>query len=245
MLKIISLNIEGTRHHDRVMSFIERHSPDCICLSEAPLSMTDTLFRNGYFVTFAPMSYDNPVAPDETLGILFASKLVATTTTHYYTSKYQTPRKNDKHDSHSKSYPLISSTIDVAGTIYSIVTIHLYYTSNGEADAEQTKSVASLLEYLRHLPPHILCGDFNMPRGYNSNYDGFTKTYTDTIPLIYTSSLDRTLHRAGARTDLNAPIFDIYMVDYIFSLSPYIVTDVRLEFGVSDHAAVIANISKQ
>jgi len=237
--------MEGMRHIDRVMDLIATNSPDCICLTEAPLSMTDILFRNGYFVTFAPMSYDNPVAPDETLGILFASKLLATTTTHYYTSEYKTPRKNDKHDAHSKSYPLICATLEVANVVYTLVSVHLYDTWNGEADAEQTKSVTSLLKYLNLLPPHILCGDFNMPRGYNSNYAEFTKTYTDTIPQSYITSLDRTLHRAGNRTDLNAPIFDIYMVDYIFSQPPYSVSDVRLEFGVSDHAAVLAQISKQ
>ncbi len=83
-----------------------------------------------------------------------------------------------------------------------------------------------------------------MPRGYNTNYTQFCAHYTDEIPNTYTSSLDRTLHRLGSRSDLNAPIFDIYMVDYIFSQPPYRVTDVSLMFGVSDHAAVQAQISK-
>jgi hypothetical protein len=33
------------------------------------------------------------------------------------------------------------------------------------------------------------------------------------------------------------------MVDYVFSQPPYQVSDVALHFGVSDHAAVMANVS--
>lgn len=245
MLKLLSLNIEGVRHTKRILDLILIEAPDFISLIEAPLSILDTLFRHGYFATFAPMSYDNPVAPDETLGIIFASRLLPTTTTHYYTSKYKTPKEHNKHDPHSKSYPLISASLQIAGETYTIVTVHVYDTWDGKANEEQTASVSSLLTYLATLEPHILCGDFNMPRGYNSNYLEFVKSYTDTIPRSYQSSLDRTLHRAGNRTDLNAPIFDIYMVDYIFSQPPYIVRDVKLEFGFSDHAAIVATILKQ
>ncbi len=189
------------------------------------------------------MCTNNPVAPDDVIGILTATKSPHTATTHYYDSHFGSIRPHDKHDAYSKSYPVITTTFSPDGATYTIAAIHLFDTWNGEASPAQDASVTALLTYLATLPPHILCGDCNMPRGYNTNYERFITRYTDEIPHTYTSSLDRTLHRAGTRTDLNAPIFDIYMVDYLFSESPYRVSDVRLEFGVSDHAAVIASIT--
>jgi endonuclease/exonuclease/phosphatase family metal-dependent hydrolase len=246
MLQLVSLNMEGVRHYDTIIPFLEQRQPDVICLQEMPAAFVHELFSRGYFVHFAGMSYENPVAPKDATGLGLATKLPTTATTHYYTSKSLTPLPHDKHDAHSKSYPVISTTIPIDGTTESItvVTTHLYDTWNGTETTEQTKSVSELQTYLATVPPHILCGDFNMPRGYNTNYEQFCQNYRDEIPRHYTSSLDRTIHRAGNRTDLNTPIFDIYMVDYIFSQPPYIVDNVQLHFGISDHAAVTAEITK-
>ena len=67
--------------------------------------------------------------------------------------------------------------------------------------------------------------------------------YTDTIPANYTSSLDKTLHRKGDDPS-RAHLFTDFMVDYLFTKPDYQASDVRLEFGISDHAAVVATISK-
>ncbi len=244
MQKLLSLNTEGNRHTEPIFALIDSASPDIISLYEAPTSYIHLLATRGYFTTFAPMCTDNPVAPEDTIGILVATKVPHTSTTHYYTSRAQKMLPHDKHDSHSKSYPCITTTVGTGDTAMTIASVHLYDTYNGQESAEQDESVTALLAYLATLPPHVLCGDFNMPRGYNTNYERFTAHYRDEIPATYQSSLDRDLHRAGQRTDLNAPIFDIYMVDYVFSQSPYQVSDISLHFGVSDHAAVLATINK-
>ena len=243
MQKLLSLNTEGNRHTDRILALIDVESPDIISLYEAPTEYLHLLSTRGYFTTFAPMCTDNPVAPNDTIGILVATKLPHTSTTHYYTSKYGEIHPHDKHDAHSKSYPCITTTVTVDGVPITIASVHLYDTWNGHESDEQTTSVEALLAYLETKPPHVLCGDFNMPRGYNTNYERFTEHYRDEIPAHYTSSLDKALRRAGARTDLNAPIFDIYMVAYVFSQAPYQVSAVELHFGVSDHAAVTATIA--
>lgn len=245
MINLLSLNVEGSRHKDLVLSFIDKESPDVISLYEAPTSLINQLTQRGYFTTFAPMCTHNPVAPNDTIGILMATKLPHTTTTHYYKSQNNRITPHDKHDAHSKSYPCVTASIVKDNQTYTITSTHLYDTWNGHETKEQTDCVTKLLGHLATLPPHILCGDFNMPRGYNTNYDRFTQIYTDEIPTIYQSSLDQSLHRAGKRTDLNAPIFDIYMVDYVFSMPEYEITNVTLEFGVSDHAAVLAQINKR
>ncbi len=244
MITIVSLNIEGTRHYERVLPFIERIPPDVLCLMEAPSSVLPLLTSRGYFTVFAPMCTDNPVATGDVLGLVLATKVPHTATTTFYTSYHGRIVPHDKHNAQSKSYPLITATITHEETTYTIATVHLYDTYNGHESPEQTASVDSLLSELAKLPPHILCGDFNMPRGYNTNYERFCALYHDAIPAEYTSSLDRSLHRAGTRTDLNAPIFDIYMVDYLFTQPPYHATAVGLEFGISDHAAVVATVTQ-
>lgn len=244
MISIVSINMEGDRHLDMVFGFIGTNRPHCLALQEAPASVVDKLVRLGYFVSFAPMTYETSVAPGDTLGILLATITPATFTTHYYSAKYGTPTAFNPHDQHTKAYPIVHATLTVDSQRVIIGTTHLYDTFDGLANSDQTACVDALLAYTETLPPHYLIGDFNMPREHNTNYERFLAAgYTDHIPKTYTSSLDRTLHRKGNATDLNAPIFDIYMVDYLFGMAPYRVTDVTLTFGVSDHAALSATIT--
>ena len=61
------------------------------------------------------------------------------------------------------------------------------------------------------------------------------KKYKDNIPPHYVTSLDRKLHRAG-HLEL--------MVDGLFSTSEYLLDHVELRSGVSDHCAIIAELSR-
>jgi hypothetical protein len=63
------------------------------------------------------------------------------------------------------------------------------------------------------------------------------------VPAHYRSSLDNNLHRLAEKPEL-AHLFTDYMVDYLLVQPPYHAHDVRLEFGVSDHAAIIATLSR-
>jgi len=193
------------------------------------------------------MVHDTGASIGETLGVCIAAKNPAQTESTYYDGATQGILAFDTaNKSATSSYPLVYATITHKdGDEYQIAAVHMMVTHHGIEDALQTASVNKLIKLLEPKPAHILCGDFNIPRGYNSNYHLFTQTYTDCVPESFASSLDQNLHRDGARTDLNAPIFDVYMVDYIFSQPPYIVSHVRLQFGVSDHAAIIATISKR
>ena len=83
----------------------------------------------------------------------------------------------------------------------------------------------------------------NIPRHHNFLYEKFLEQYKDNIPAEYKSSLDKSMHLFGNDSEKNV-LFTDYMVDYIFSQAPYRVQNVRLEFGISDHAAVIADVFK-
>ena len=98
-----------------------------------------------------------------------------------------------------------------------------------------------MLPIIDLLDPHVFCGDFNIPRGHNVLYETLTTRYTDSVPATYASSLDKNIHRKG--DDISrAHLFTSFMVDYVFTQKPYQAENVRLEFGISDHAAVVADV---
>ncbi len=247
-MKLITVNMEGVLHIERIIALIKREQPDCICLQEMPTVFIYNLILLGYYPTFSPMFRDaHRTSTNEALGICIATRTPHDATIHNYGgTQTGIPIYERRPDDSAKSFQLITATFsDDTNNTYTIATTHLMVTATGVSSEPQQAAVDRLLEYLSSYPPHIFCGDFNMPRGYNTNYERFLEQYGDAVPTHYASSLDRNLHRSGHSMELGAPIFDIYMVDYIFTQPPYVASDVRLEFGVSDHAAVIATIAVQ
>ncbi len=238
--------MEGPRHLERVTNFITKSRPDCLALQEMPESYGPTLTSLGYHYTFAAMSIEEKDGVPYVAGIAIATRTPHTArTVIYFGNRGELKNYERNKQPETVTYPYISALVhDGTGVAYQVVTTHLIVTPDGREDDEQNEACVALLAALASEPPHAICGDFNMPRGYNTNYERFTKHYTDTVPTSYTSSLDREFHRCGNRTDLNAPIFDIYMVDYLFTQDSYRAENVRLEFGISDHAALLADLSK-
>ena len=245
MIKLVSVNMEGMRHTDRILGLLEREQPECVALQEAPESFAITLTKLGYHTAFAKMQSRKGEVLETDEGIMIASKYPFIHHTEYYhhMATNEVPYLYEGWIMDS-SFPYLFATITLPNQkTISIATTHAPVTNDGHSDNNQTTAIMRLLDIIGNEIPHVLCGDFNMPRGVNTLYQNLMAHYTDTIPPEYTSSLDRNLHRSGKSTTLNAPIFDIYMVDYIFTKAPYHADTVRLEFGVSDHAAVIGNIS--
>ncbi len=241
-MKLISLNVEGITHLDKVLPFLETERADVLCLQEAPEQLAVPLSKLGYQTTFAPMDIRQSGQEAFTEGILLASRLPSSARSEYY---------------HRPTEAIVPIDVtNVPGTVaraviiasvgdYTIATTHFTWSPRGEiASPEQQANMAALLETLAPLPPHILCGDFNIPRQHNPLYTNLTEHYTDTIPAQYKSSLDASLHRHGKNPELKF-LFDSFMVDYLFTKGPYSAKNVTLRFGISDHAAVIAHLTKQ
>lgn len=246
MLKLISVNIEGEKHYPLVLSLIKNENPDIICLQECPESFQNNLLALGYKSDFLAMMHEIQNDVEYTEGVIFASKLpFASVHKYYYQPDYDLPAQPTPTPHELKHHGYIFGTLEHQGNLYHIATTHVMVTPNGLPTEHQTQGVKKLQSLLSTEKTHVLCGDFNIPRGFNSLYDELTKTYIDTIPTDYKSSLDANIHRLGKlKQNLNAPIFDSYMVDYLFAQPEYMVSDVRLQFGVSDHAAVVATITK-
>lgn len=242
---MISVNMEGEKHFPRTLNLITQENPDVICIQECTEEFLSKLQKIGYQTTFCAMrrQIQNDVAYIE--GNAVATKMPHTAVIKYYYQPDRTlptvvPTPNDlKHHN-----VIIIQVADATGDVYIIATTHGIYTHNGLPDEHQTQGVKKLLSLLASEKSHVLCGDFNIPRGINVLYDELTKHYVDMVPPGYQSSLDRTYHVHGNNPNLTEPIFDSYMVDYLFSKPEYTITDVRLQFGVSDHAAIVATIAK-
>lgn len=244
MLKLISVNIETNKHYATVVPFLEKEQADVVCLQEAPETFSATLQGLGYHTAFEPMCLKDISEGVVAMGILIASKTpFRSYSVYYHEPVKETVLYNSEHTEDFLRIPYLVAEVQYENDTYNILTTHLIDTKAGKEDEVQIRIFENLLKQLVQEVDHVICGDFNMPRGYNALYPLMTQTYQDTIPPQYKSSLDRNLHRLG-NVDIPEKIFDEYMVDYIFTKGSYIAEDVRLEFGISDHAAVIGYIKK-
>lgn len=246
-MKVISLNMEGKKHYDTVSDFLATEKADVVCLQEAPEEFRANLKDQGYQSTFELM-FLRPQTDDEPYreGLIMATKQPFFSWNVYYNkpnSMLQTFDSNDKHNTSWQS--VLYNEVMFEDSIYLIGTTHFTWTPKGETPNEdQLEDIKTLLDIAKEQPPHMLCGDFNIPRHINHLYDDLIKMYEDEIPVTYQSSLDKNLHRKGDDPS-KEKMFTDFMVDYFFTTKPpYDMADVRMEFGVSDHAAIVGTLLK-
>lgn len=242
-MKLISLNIERNRHYQTVIPFLEEENADIVCLQEVPEEFTTQMETLGYSVYFSASHQYNDGFDLITEGLMIASKtpLQHTQKVYYHRTPVPIPLY-DKND-YGNTCPHFILMANIDGL--NLATTHFPVTEDkGVVSIYQKHAITELKKQVGALPPHILCGDFNIPRGHNPLYADLLELYTDTIPATYGSSLDRDLHRVGGDPEKEY-IFNDFMVDYIFTQPPYTAKNVRLVFGISDHAAVIGTIAKK
>lgn len=243
-MKLISLNIEGNKHLERVLPFLKKEDADVISLQEIFESDLHLFEALGYKGTFLPMTILEISGAHYKMGVAIFSRVAQENIDTFYYSNEQkvVPVFNRDDRENTIMHGVILSECVVDGQKFRIGTTHFTWTPIGERPSEhQASDLDSFLEKIQHYPPHVMCGDFNIPRNISRLYSKLIQNYTDSVPAEYLSSLDMNLHHLGATPDA-LHLFETFMVDYVFSQPPYVTTHVRLEFGVSDHAAVIATI---
>ncbi len=248
-MKLISINIEGDKHFDSVLPFLKGENPDVLCLQEVFETDLDNFKALGYTCSFLPQTKKLIDNVDSNHGCALCTHGEMQNVQSFYYQNGGNPLPEFNNEERLRSINEIKRGVLCAdtlcnGSLFKIATTHFTWTPKGESPSdEQIRSVKVFLEKVKGMEPHIMCGDFNIPRTENFLYGELVKHYTDTVPLTYTSSLDATLHRAGPNPE-KKHLFDSFMVDYVFTQPPYTAHDVRLGFGVSDHAAVVATIEK-
>lgn len=232
----MTLNIEGDKHFDRFIPVITERKPDIVCLQEVFAVDLPTIAERLHFsedqYTFMPMTsvddenkYNIPTKGE--WGIAILTRLDHTSFQKmYYKGRgtippFTTPNSVDRgmlfaifHSKDGESIPL--------------GTTHFTWTGKGESSPEQQRDYFALSQITQALPPHILCGDFNSPRG-GETFALFEKLYRDGLPADVSTTIDGSLHYAG---DLQL------VVDTVFYQDPLVVEQVEVIGGVSDHKAV-------
>jgi len=241
MIKFASINIAGDMHRPQVASFLKEFSPDVVCFEELTGPGLDffeqELGMKGYFLPMgvfntSPFDISSPVAP---FGVgLFSKFTISNIKMDYYVGGEGDFPAIVRGDENTVWRCLLQATVTKGEEKYNIAVTHFTRTPDGSASDRQRRNMKNLLALLAKTPELILCGDFNAPRG-GEIFKMLADKYKDNIPPEYDSSLDTELHSIGKIKKL--------MVDGLFTTSAYVVSDVKLSEGVSDHKAVTAIIS--
>ncbi|MDR3571692.1 MAG: endonuclease/exonuclease/phosphatase family protein [Candidatus Pacebacteria bacterium] len=239
MIKLVSLNIERSKHLDRVVPFLEAQQADVVCLQELMEYDIETIERvaGKCFYTGTARYPEETQTKAGVLGQGIFSRLenIQSAAVFYHGSGLP-DRLLDFTDARSKheseSHALTYLDFKKEALLFRVATTHFTWTADGNPDEFQRADLRALLDVLSGLGEFTLCGDFNAPRG-GEIFSELASRYADTIPAQYTTSIDKELHRAG---DLQL------MVDGLFTTAGYRASHVHLHSGVSDHLAIVATL---
>ncbi len=242
-IKLVSLNIEGNKHlEERVLPFLIAEKPEVVTLQEVFLSdvpkIEETLAMNGIFIPMADVNYENEHLPARGLwGVLHLTSLnvLESSYQYYYGVEEVIPEFFAKQDPNSMNRVLVWQVVEKEGLLYRFATTHFTWSNDGQTIDLQRQTYQSLSQVLDTFPDLVLTGDFNAPRG-KEIFTNLATKYTDNIPTGVTTTIDNNLHKAKANIQ--------FVVDGCFTSKEYQAFGVRVVDGVSDHMAVVAEISR-
>lgn len=243
-LKLVSVNVERDRHWDTVLPFLSTESPDVVCMQELFLSDVPKV---GYpFHHFVPNSQwvDSTHTKPETVGVcVFSRKPFSDIQSPYYWGDPSAlPIFDDSSPETIRATWLRGIALVTIDTQFTIATTHGTWTPHGEAEAYQLEDIERLKHILADAGEHVLCGDFNIPRGKDPIANLLSQGYTDHIPPEYVGSMDMEFHRTRGTPEAGHVATN--MVDYLLTTPAYGAEGVRFESGVSDHKAIVATITR-
>lgn len=239
--KIVSVNIEGAKHLDRVVPFLERERPDIVCLQEVfepdVQSFAKLLDMEYAFAPNVLMGRMEPTEPPFVpfgIGMLSRFPLENIQRQYYHGEEATAVKTVFNENVEVYTHPLLSVEGEKEGERYTFATTHFTWTPDGKPNDTQRKHLQALFKILERFDDIVLCGDFNAPRG-GEIFGEIAKRYKDNIPPHYQTSIDGKLHRLGPLQR---------MVDGLFTTPQYEVSNVRLQDGVSDHLAIVGEVRK-
>lgn len=241
-LKIISLNIEGNRHLDLVQDFLQREQPDIVCLQEVfEVHVTELAEATGMKPFYTPMSnvvfpsiHADPFGHWGLLQLIHPQLDIQEQKAEYYVGDEKNiPVFFENENPNSINRAVLWSRVASQTGGATVATTHFTWSPNGQTTEEQLRDFAAMEKILDTLPPHLLCGDFNAPRG-REIYTKLSQKYRDNIPTHITSTIDSNFHKSGRKIE--------FVVDGMFTSPGVSVTDVQVQDGVSDHCALLAEL---
>lgn len=251
--RLVSLNIEHAKHLSRVIPFLRETDPDIVCLQELnepdiPCIAEALGYENRIYAPMTRFSHD--AGPRIVSGIgIFSHRPAITTRVDYYWGEPGSVVDFDETDVDTKmkteKFAVVSCEVEHNSSALKVAMTHFIWTPKGDADDYQREGARRLLAILNGYGEFVLCGDFNAPRVHKGApgeiYTMFASRYKDNIPLEYETSIDVTLHRSGK---LRPEELADKMVDQLFTTPAYRADNVQLISGVSDHMAIVADVSR-
>jgi len=240
ILTVATLNIDWKKNLPTVFPFLLRQRADVICLQEVcEDALLDIAEAAGAHYFYAPMCGGGIHGTLGTVGIAIFSRLpLRRGHAHYYVGDPARIVELDERtleSRHATTYrAVVFIEVQKGDTVYRIANTHFTWTPDGKADEFQRQDLQALLSILKNKGEFLLCGDFNAPRG-GEIFSTLSRCLKDNVPANCISSLDPERHR------VKTPL----MVDGIFSTPGYTVSDATMTFGVSDHAALTARVSRK
>lgn len=240
-IRLVCVNVERSKHLERVLPFLAKEQPDVACIQElCARDIPKFEAALGLPCRYGPVSVHPADAP-EVEPVLTGVGIFARgdTTLAYYKGSEHAARTPPVR-SRATDAPLVGACIRRDNHTFRILTTHFTWTPDGSPDDVQRADIQSLVAMLAHEEEFVLCGDFNAPRG-GEIFAELASRYADNIPTQYATSIDVTLHKRGK--ERGHELAD-KMVDGLFTTPEYRAQDVELHFGISDHAAVTARIAR-
>jgi|WetSurSiteA1Bulk_404760.scaffolds.fasta_scaffold01287_6 endonuclease/exonuclease/phosphatase family metal-dependent hydrolase len=239
-VKILSLNIEGDKHLDLVIPFIRKEKPDVVCLQEVmevdlPL-FEKAVFGKGHFAPMINLGQENiqwiKARGLMGVGIFTRLEIIEVKEDIYVGNPHNIPEFSDG----TRVIPnrvVLSVKVKKDNETFVFTVTHFTRTDDGESTEEQIGDLKKLLNVLDK--DTVLCGDFNAPRG-KKTWDMLSREFKDNIPDNIKTTLDDEIH---IKPGLN------FVVDGLFTGKSYYAKNVRVICGVSDHCAVVGEISRK
>lgn len=240
MIKLVSLNIELNRHLDLVLPFLKKEEADVLLLQEVLErdleKISQFLKMQAIFTPLCKLAWEEFGDSPPTLGIATLTRLkVESSEISYYSGSRETLPILLQNQAHRMSRAHIKIVVEKKGDQFCLVNTHFTWTPNGQPNARQRRDLRKMLNLLKDTPELILCGDFNAPRG-REIFDQLGKVYKDNISPSITTTIDQNLHRVKGLQ---------LVVDGLFTTKGYQVQDVEVVDGVSDHCAIVANVTME
>ena len=149
-MKLLSLNVEGILHTDRILPYLQSQNADVVCLQEGSETYVDFLKDQDYAVAFLPRCLKTQNGTAYTDGVILATRHKVVFTHHYY---YKTDGELVLEQHKMETEPRRNWQVLVMGTIeipnegmYTIGTTHFTWTPVGSyASPAQVTDMEQLL----------------------------------------------------------------------------------------------------
>lgn len=241
-IKIISLNIEGKWHLEKVSEWVKEEKAEVVCLMEVCEEDLVSIAGSEYpYITYAPNDILGNSRWERTsmipVGVAILSKYKIEKVESIYCGR--PPRIEIVPLGSSSHAPiLLVGVISVGATKYKVGVVHFTWTKDGSESEEQRRDLATLMGKVAQ-EEMIMVGDFNFSRG-GELYKQMSRQFVDNIPSRITTTIDPKLHYANLEQEGKLKL----VVDYVWSTPTYVVSEVQVCSGLSDHCGLVANVGK-